>query len=131
MATLLHVFAHPSPDTSLTMRIARAFVECYREAHPGDTVEEVDLYAIDMHHLTAVHLEAIMAAGDAARMSPAASDSWEEIAATVGQLLQADKLLLTSPMWNFGVPSIMKAYVDHVVLAGFTFSFTGPAPRWG
>ncbi|MHB0936401.1 MAG: FMN-dependent NADH-azoreductase [Armatimonadota bacterium] len=131
MATLLHVFAHPKPEKSLTMRIANAFVDSYREAHPGDTIETFDLYTDEVCHLDAANLEAMMMEGDLKKMSPAAAEKWGGTQAKVEQLLRADRLLITAPMWNNGVPSIMKAYVDHVVLAGYTFRFTGPGSSVG
>jgi len=131
MATLLHVFAHPKPEKSLTMRIANAFVDTYREAHPGDAVETFDLYTDEVCHLDAQDLEAMMMEGDLKKMSPAAAEKWGGTQGKVEQLLRADKLLITAPMWNNGVPSIMKAYIDHVVLAGYTFRFTGPGTAVG
>lgn len=126
MGTLLHVFAHPTPEKSLTMRVAYAFVESYREAYPADSVVEVDLYREKMHHLTATHLEAMLTRGDVDKMTSEVRECWEELQCQVDRLLNADKLLVTAPMWNFGVPSIMKAYIDHVLMAGYTFRFTGP-----
>jgi len=131
MATLLHVFAHPKPEKSLTMRIANAFVDSYRGAHPEDVVETFDLYTDEVCHLNAQDLEAMMMEGNQDRMSPAAAEKWGGTQAKVEQLLRADKLLVTAPMWNNGVPSIMKAYVDHVVLAGYTFRFSGPGSSIG
>ena len=131
MGCLLHVFAHPTPEKSLTMRVANAFVEGYRESHPGDEVVQVDLYREQMHNLTAVHLEAMQAKGDVAKLTPELRACWEEITRQVDRLLAADLVLLTAPMWNSGVPSIMKAYIDHVVMAGYTFRFTGPGSSVG
>jgi len=94
-------------------------------------VVEVDLYQDTMHHLTALHLEAMLVEGNPEKMSPAAAETWEEIVYQIDQLLAADGLLITAPSWNFGVPSIMKAYIDHVVQAGYTYRFTGPGTSVG
>jgi FMN-dependent NADH-azoreductase len=47
----------------------------------------------------------------------------------VSELLQADILVIATPMWNFSVPSALKAWVDHVVRAGLTFEMSAEGPR--
>lgn len=131
MATLLHIFAHPTPEHSQTMRIAQAFLDSYRETHADDTIEALDLYKAGVPHLTAAHLSAMFHQAQDGPMTPEAAQAWTEMTAKIQQFTTADKYLVTVPMWNFGVPSILKAYIDHVMLAGYTFRFTGPGTSVG
>lgn len=131
MATLLHIFAHPHPEKSQSLRVARAFIESYQQAHPDDTIEVLDLYQAGVPHLTEAHLTAMAHREGQGELSPEAAAAWEEMMRFVKQFLAADKYLVTSPLWNFGVPSIMKAYIDHIMLAGYTFNFTGPGASVG
>lgn len=48
----------------------------------------------------------------------------KESDALVDELLAADTIVIATPMWNFGTPSVLKAWIDHVVRAGRTFAFT-------
>jgi len=131
MATLLHILAHPSPEHSQTLRLAQAFLDGYREGHPDATVTTLDLYHEQVPHLSATHLTAMYWQGDRDTMPPAVREAWREVIAKVEQFKAADHFLVTTPMWNFGVPSILKAYIDHVVLAGYTFQYTGPVAAVG
>ncbi len=130
MATLLHLNAHPGPTRSATLRIADAFVARYRETHPADTVTTLDLYREGVPYLTATHLSAMAKQGRTA-LNEAETAAWAEIDARLTPLCAADKYLVTAPMWNFGVPAILKAYIDLVVQAGYTFRFTGPGASLG
>jgi FMN-dependent NADH-azoreductase len=130
MATLLHINGHPGPAGSTTLRISDAFVARYREVNPGDTVVTADLYHEEVPFLAATHLSAVAKQGREA-LSPDEQAAWGEIQARLDQLCGADKYLVTAPMWNFGVPAILKAYVDLVVQAGYTFRFTGPGASQG
>lgn len=131
MATLLHIFAHPQPHGSLTMRIADTFIDSYRETHDADTVETLDLYAAGVSHLTRDHLEAITLQDTPEQMSPTVKRAWDGTMTLVRQFKRADAYLVTTPMWNFSVPSILKAYIDHIILAGHTFRYTGPGAHIG
>ena len=55
---------------------------------------------------------------DASAQSPLSDD-------LIAELLGADCLVITTPLWNFGVPSALKAWIDQVVRAGRTFQYTG------
>lgn len=47
----------------------------------------------------------------------------------VDELFESDTILISTPMWNFSVPSALKAYIDHIVRAGRTFSFAKGYPE--
>ncbi|HEX2951292.1 MAG TPA: NAD(P)H-dependent oxidoreductase [Armatimonadota bacterium] len=131
MATLLHVFAHPRPQHSQTLRIAEAFLDAYRTVHPNDIIDELDLYRENVPHLTEAHISAMLHQGEPTEMSADAASAWNEIMEKIKRFTSADKYLITAPMWNFSVPSVMKAYIDHIVMAGYTFRYTGPGASIG
>ncbi|MHB9025075.1 MAG: FMN-dependent NADH-azoreductase [Armatimonadota bacterium] len=131
MATLLHILAHPTPQGSLTVRIADTFVESYRETHPDDAIITADLYRETVSPLTAAHITTMLQDGDVGKMTPEERAAWEELDIRLNQFCSADKFLVTAPMWNFGVPAVLKAYIDQVVQAGRTFRFTAPGSAVG
>lgn len=124
MATLLHILAHPAPSRSHTMRIAEAFLASYRESYPQDEVVELDLYQAGVPYLTAATLSAVGKQDNPAAMTSEEREAWEMILGRIGQFAKADKYLVTSPMWNFNIPAILKAYIDQIVQAGHTFRYT-------
>lgn len=127
MATLFHLIAHPSPDTSRTVRIAREFVKTYREHHPEDTILTLDLFQEGIPLLEAPHITA-MFSPDKGRLGGKEKEAWDEIRRRVDQFKEGDKFVVTSPMWNFSVPPVLRNYIDHVSQAGYTFRYTEKGP---
>jgi len=122
MATLLQIKTSLFSDQGQSSRLAARFVERWRAANPGGHVITRDLALDPVPHLTAERFQAFLAqpgartAGQQAHV--AASD------ALVAELEAADTIVLALPMYNFGVPSTLKAYFDHVGRAGRTFRYT-------
>jgi len=124
MAHVLHVQASPRGDESFSVRTARAFLEAYAKTHPGDTIETLDLAARPPIEFRGE------AAGAKMRIlggqAPAADQAkaWDRVTETIRHLKKADKLLVSSPMWNFALPYRLKHYIDVVVQPGETFRYT-------
>lgn len=108
---ILYITANPKniqDSTSLT--IGKAFVDAYQAAHPGDTLTTLDLYQADIGHLTLTDLNEMG--------SPAGL-----IQRSAAEFAKYDKYVIASPMWNLNIPSILKAYVDHIMAAGILFKY--------
>ncbi|MFE9422469.1 FMN-dependent NADH-azoreductase [Kitasatospora sp. NPDC006697] len=119
MATLLHIDSSVMTDTSVSRELTAAFVREWQAAHPDGTVLRRDLAAAPVPHLDA--------AGIVAGFVPADQRTAEQQAAfalreeLISELEEADAVVIGAPMYNFSVPSNLKAWIDHVVLAGRTF----------
>lgn len=122
MSTILYIKANPKPDeVSRTFQIANSFIEAYLEAHPGDKVEIVDLYKEDIKFLTGDNL--------ANRFLPKTPESRNNPTLKYAyQFAEADKYVFAEPLWNLGVPAILKAYIDYVSATGITFNYTEKGP---
>ncbi|MBC2077938.1 FMN-dependent NADH-azoreductase [Listeria booriae] len=133
MAKLLFIKASPLPDdVSRSMVVATAFLEKYQEENPDDVVERIDVYT---HHIPMID-GAFMAAGNALREGKAFTDLDPEMQqkltqfdALTQQFIDADKYVIVSPLWNLGIPPMLKAYFDTVVVAGKTFRYTETGPE--
>jgi FMN-dependent NADH-azoreductase len=126
MNTLLQIRASLFSDNGQSSLLADRFVASWRKAHPDGRVLLRDLALQPVPHLDAARFGAFLA-------KPA--DRTEEQAAVVGysdqligELKSADVIVLGLPMYNFGVPSMLKAYFDHVARAGVTFRYTEKGP---
>lgn len=84
-----------------------------------------------MPHLGAAHQEALERHDDPGQLSADARAAWEEISGKVTQFTAADKYLVTAPMWILGVPAVMKAYINYIMVASYTFRYTGPGALVG
>src|SRR3954469_3768361 len=104
-------------------RLAEEFVARLREERPNVEVVERDLVADPVPHLDAARAGAFFAKAEersaAQREVIAYSDT------LIDELRRADVLVLGLPMYNFGVPSQLKAWFDHLARAGETFKYTG------
>lgn len=119
MATLLHIDASLWPaDSSVSREVSATFRKEWEARNPGGTVIHRDLAAEPLPHLDAVAASAGYA--DPATHTPeqAAAFALRETLAT--ELEQADVVLIGAPMYNFTIPSTLKAWIDQVIIAGRT-----------
>ncbi len=123
MTRLLYVEASPRKQNSYSSRVAQAFLESYQETHPDHDVEQFPLFQVDLPPFTAEgadqKMENIMnrfAGGDGIE----AIGEWAGVMAEIGRLERADKVLLSSPVWNYSLPYRLKHWLDLVVQVGVT-----------
>jgi FMN-dependent NADH-azoreductase len=118
MAHLLHIDSSIQGDRSVTRALTGRAAAAWRAAHPGGTVTYRDLGADPLPHLDAESGTARMVPpGD---HTPAQARSYELTRELAGELLEADTILLGLPLYNFGPPSAVKSWVDHIVARGLT-----------
>jgi FMN-dependent NADH-azoreductase len=122
MPTLLRISVSPRGSYSISRQLSDAAVEAWKERNPGGRVIERDLAKTK---LTFVDLDWIAGAfsppeqhNESHRKAIALSDE------LVSELVEADEIILGTPMYNFAIPAALKAWVDHIVRAGKTFRYT-------
>ena len=121
MAKVLHITASPRSERSHSRKLGGELVAAWLEAHPGDTVTLRDVGHNPPPHVTEAWI--------AAAYSPPETHSPELKAAIavsndlIDELLAHDLLVISTPMYNFGVPSTLKAYIDNIVRLGRTFGY--------
>jgi FMN-dependent NADH-azoreductase len=127
MPTLLHLDVSPRGDFSISRQLSRAGVAAWKSKNPTGKVIERDLTKTEM---TFVDLEWIMGAfsppdqmTDQHKSALAISDT------LIAELLAADEIIIGTPMYNFTVPAVLKAWIDHVVRAGKTFQYGASGPE--
>ena len=103
-------------------RLANEFVALLREQHPGAEVLERDLVADPVPHLDGARVGAFFARPEERSAGQKAIVAYSD--ALIAELRRADVLVLGLPMYNFGVPSQLKAWFDHIARAGETFKYT-------
>ena len=127
MTTLLQIKASISHDQGLSSRLANNFVAAYRKGHPDAKVLVREVASAEpVPHLNGERFGAFIAKpeerSDAQHAVVAYSD------ALIEELKRADIIVIGLPMYNFGVPSQLKAYFDHIARAGVTFKYTATGP---
>ena len=127
MSTLLHIDSSARRAGSVSRRLTAHYVEQWLGRHPDGRVIVRDLADAAPPHVTEPMIGAYFtpdAQRDAAQRATLAQSD-----ALVDELLAADTIVIGAPMYNFALPSPLKAWIDHVVRVGRTFSYgeNGPA----
>lgn len=126
MTSLLSLEVSPRGERSISRALGTRFIEHWREAHPGGSVVHRDLMAAPIPYMNNDWIAGVYAPPDVPRtaeMNAALGLSAELIA----ELTAADHVLISTPMYNFSVPAVLKSWLDYVVRPGFTFAL---APGW-
>ena len=119
MATLLHIDASLFPgEASASRAVTSAFADAWRAAHPDGTIVYRDLAAEPLPHLDALTVSAAFA--DPATHSEAQAAAHAARLALIEEAENADAILIGAPMYNFGLASSLKAWIDHIILGGRT-----------
>ncbi len=123
MPKLLVVEASPRGDASISRNMTRRFVETWKATHPDGEILGRDLTETPLEFVTAPWLRAYFTPPDQhdAEMKAALALS-DRLAAEV---LEADEIVIATPIYNYNVPAIVKAWIDHVVRKGVTLGFDG------
>jgi FMN-dependent NADH-azoreductase len=125
MAKVLYVKANPKQDDmSYSARLANTFLDAYQTENPADEIEVLDLYNTNLPLIDADVLSAWGKLAAGTELTAEESAKVTRLGELVDQFLAADKVVFSAPMWNFGFPPLMKAYIDAVAVAGKTFKYT-------
>jgi FMN-dependent NADH-azoreductase len=127
MKTQLKLTTSIFAENGASSRLADAFVTRWLDAHPGAKVIERDLATDPIPHLTAEAFAGFNA--QPGGLSATQQAAVETSDALIDELKRADVLVLGLPMYNFGIPSTLKAYFDYIGRAGLTFRYTENGPE--
>ncbi len=127
MARLLHIQSSPNLHASVSRDLSAAFVAHHQGTHSGDTVVTRDLVTTHMPHLGIDLLGGYFGKPEA--LTPEQSQALKLSDELIDELAAADLLAISAPMYNFSIPSQLKAWIDHVVRAGRTFQYTPEGPK--
>ncbi|RZJ14849.1 MAG: FMN-dependent NADH-azoreductase [Acidovorax sp.] len=122
---LLHIDSAITGQQSVSRQLTARTVAAWQAAHPGTRVQYLDLATEAPSHLAAESLgfrTGQAAATDVERQQNALSE------ALVSQFLAADVIVIGAPLYNFSIPSQLKAWIDRIAQAGRTFKYTDKGP---
>ncbi|GAC1626622.1 MAG: NAD(P)H-dependent oxidoreductase [Nevskia sp.] len=127
MTTLLQINTSLFADHGQSSQLAERFVAAWKTRHPDAAILRRDVATDAVPHLDARRFSAFT--------TPAAERNAEQTAVIaysdtlIDELKRADVIVLGLPMYNFGVPSQLKSYFDHIARAGVTFRYTASGPE--
>ena len=127
MPDLLHVSASPRGEDSQSLRLAATFLDTYREIHPGAEIDEWDLWDGSLPEFGPAAARAKMTVFGGGTPQGEEAEAWQAAAAVFARFAAADRILFSVPMWNSGVPYVLKQFVDVVAEIRFHPTLTGDA----
>jgi FMN-dependent NADH-azoreductase len=126
MSKLLQINSSLFTTEGQSTQLADLFVAGYRKKNPEAEIQTLDLSANPLPHLDGERFTAFTTPVDER------SDSQKAIVAESDKLItdlrEASAIIFALPMYNFGIPSVLKAYIDHIARAGETFKYTENGP---
>ena len=123
---LLHIDSSILGEHSVSRQVTKAIVERLRSQEPELTVNYRDLAAEPLAHFSIAHVIAAQGA------SPETAETRSDVAlsqAVLEEFLTADIVVLGAPMYNFALPTQLKAWIDRILVAGKTFRYGANGPE--
>lgn len=121
MSKVLYIKANAKIEGSRTFEISDKFIDEYKKANPNDEVKVLDLYKEDIDFLKIEDFGVLFSEKNEESRN-------HRILKYAYEFQEADKYVFSAPMWNLGVPAILKAYIDYVSVSGITFKYTSEGP---
>ncbi|MBB5111392.1 NAD(P)H-dependent oxidoreductase [Micromonospora echinospora] len=119
MAHLLHIDSSITGERSISRRLSARAAAAWRAAHPDGTVTYRDLGQNPLPHLNTASGLARMVPPD--QHTPEQQASWQLTEEVVAEVKEADTVLLGLPLYNYGAPSSVKSWVDHLIAPGIAY----------
>ena len=127
MSRVLIIESSARQQDSVSRQLTQTFISQWKTAHPADQITVRDLAVKPVPHLDINLLGGWMKPAE--QRSDLEQASLERSNQLTDELLAADVLVMAAPMYNFAIPSTLKAWLDHVLRAGVTFKYTDTGPQ--
>jgi len=127
MTNILLIQVSPRGDDSASRKVGDGVIAELKRNNPGATLVVRDLNENPVPHVTGQMIGAAYTPEE-----KRTAEQKEQIALSdelVNELFAADIIVIATPMWNFSVPSVLKAWIDNIVRAGRTFAYTDKGPK--
>lgn len=127
MSRVLIIESSARQQDSVSRQLTQTFICQWQTAHPNDSITVRDLAVNPVPHLDINLLGGWMKPAE--QRNDLEQVSLERSNQLTDELLAADVLVMAAPMYNFAIPSTLKAWLDHVLRAGVTFKYTDTGPQ--
>lgn len=129
MKQILHIISSASGQASVSVPLGNAIIEKIRQTYPGSIVKERNLLEKPLPHLEEAHVTSFF--------TPPEYRTAENLEAiihsdeVVQEIKEADILVIGAPMYNFGIHSNLKTWIDHLIRVGLTFKYDDQGNQTG
>jgi FMN-dependent NADH-azoreductase len=122
MKKILNIISSPRGANSYSIQLADALLKKLKAEYPGSTVKTVNLVEKHFPHLEESHLASFFT--PASQHTEKDKEALRHSDEAIGEIMDADIVLIGAPMYNFAIHSALKAWIDHIVRVGITFSYS-------
>jgi FMN-dependent NADH-azoreductase len=122
MKKILHVISSPRGNDSFSIKLGNAIVEKIQTAHPGSTVKESNVVDLKFPHLEESHITSFFTPPEHRTDNHRAVLEHSDTA--ISEIMNADIIVIGAPMYNYGINSALKAWLDHIIRVGVTFKYS-------
>lgn len=129
MKNLLHIIASPMGEKSTSLKVSKAVLAVFKEQNPSGKVDSLDLFAEQLPAMTTKPVEGKYRLLSGKELDEETKKVWEPIEAHINRFMAADVVLISVPMWNFGMPYVLKHYIDVIVQPRYLFRYTEKGPE--
>lgn len=123
---ILHLISSPRGEASVSIKLADAIIEKLKARYSGASVTTHNLTNTPFPHLEEVHLSSFFTPSESYTPEQAIAVKHSDDA--IAEIFEADVIVIGVPMYNFGIHSTLKAWIDHIARAGKTFKYTENGP---
>src|SRR5450830_378108 len=125
--TVLHVDSSPLGDRSVSRKLTSKILAELKANQPDTQIVTRDLGNSPLPHLSGITVGAFFTPSD--QRNEASNDAVKLSDEVIDEVFAADVIVIGAPMWNFGIPSSVKAWIDHIARAGRTFTYGASGPE--
>ncbi|MEO7212475.1 FMN-dependent NADH-azoreductase [Mucilaginibacter sp.] len=124
---ILHLISSPRGSESVSLKLGNAIIEKLQAANPGSKVTTHNLASTPFPHLEEVHITSFFTPAE--KQSPELADAIKHSDEAIAELMDADAIVIDAPVYNFQIPSTLKAWIDHICRANKTFAYSAQGPE--
>ena len=124
---ILNLISSPRGGASFSIKLADAIIQKLQAANAGSTVKVHNLVKTPFPHLEEVHLNSFFTPKE--NHTPELTEAIKHSDEAIAEITDADVIVIGVPLYNFGIHSTLKAWIDHIARAGVTFQYTANGPE--
>jgi FMN-dependent NADH-azoreductase len=127
MKNILHIISSPRGEESISTQLGNTVLEKLISKYPGSRITVNDVVSKNYKPLQSVHVTAYRLPED--KHTEEHKDALRDSNEAVAEVMNADIIVISVPLYNFGIPAALKGWIDHIVRAGKTFSYQTGKPE--
>ena len=124
MSKLLYIEASPRKSRSKSIEVSQVLLAELQKSHPALEIDKLDLWTTELPAFDGDIVDAKYAILHGQAHTPDQAKAWQQVVRVIDRFKSADWYLFSLPMWNFGIPYVLKHWIDVIVQPGLTFSFS-------